>query len=159
MGWAKNLRLFTNSCILRLASSFETLNGRITSGTAPLGICLLIESVFLHQWHLACVDEAVSTTTSAPQLSHFKVTTSFAASSIFFAPEPTTFPLNSDMSPSSARYTGSKSCLQKLQRSLKNLYIFIHIHLHFCTAVSPCMRLCQAAHRHNLIKSFRLNSE
>ena len=65
--------MLTNFSISVFASSLVILNGNNISGTAPFGTFSLIESVFLHQWHLACVLDVVSITTSEPQLEHFKV--------------------------------------------------------------------------------------
>src|SRR5690625_3055595 len=92
-GWAKNFRLPTNFRIFSTASCFFIANGRIMSGTAPLGICWFIDSLLRHQWQRAWVLLAVSMTTSAPHAEHLNVRISSVEGVMSAAPEPMTTPL------------------------------------------------------------------
>src|SRR5690625_718380 len=120
-GWAKVRRFLTKARIFSTASSFLRLNGRTTSGTAPLAICWFIESLLRHQWQRACVLSAVLMTTSAPQAEHLKVSTSSVEAMMFCDPEPITIPLRVVMSwlmnRSSAPPWPVHSWRQKAQRS------------------------------------------
>src|SRR5699024_9982906 len=69
---AKVRRLPTNSLIRSIAWSRVSWNGRIASGTAPLGIWVLTDRVWRHQWQRACSSSSTRITTSAPQPSHFR---------------------------------------------------------------------------------------
>ena len=116
---AKNFLLKTNFSISFLASFLVILKGKTVSGTLPFGICSFIDKVLRHQWHLDVRAWLVSTTTSAPQLEHFKVNISLLSLFILVAPLPITLPFNLLISfsmPSSL--IGSNSWRQKLQRSL-----------------------------------------
>src|SRR5690625_4850317 len=92
-GWANPRRFLTNSRIRSTASSLRRLNGSTTSGTAPLGICWLTESVLRHQWQRAWVLCAVLTTISAPQAEHLKVRISSVEATMSWEPEPMTIPV------------------------------------------------------------------
>src|SRR5690606_18676867 len=118
-GWAKARRFLTNPRIRSTASSLRRRKGSTMSGTAPLGICWLTESLFRHQWHRAWVFSAVLTTTSAPQAVHLKVSTSSVEATMSCEPDPMTRPVRVRMSwlMNSSSSCLPHSCRQNRQRS------------------------------------------
>ena len=110
-GWAKALRLSANASIRSIASSRVRWKGSTASGTAPLGICELIERVCRHQWQRACSCCSTLITTSAPQPWHFRVMV-VRSSWMSAVPEAMVWPCSSAMEVSSPKAFSAFSSFQ-----------------------------------------------
>src|SRR5699024_8847149 len=95
-----------------IASSRVSWNGSTASGTAPLGICELIDRVWRHQWQRACSSWSTLMTTSAPHPWHFRVTVD-RSSRTSCVPEAMVWPRSSAIAESRPKARSAFSSFQE----------------------------------------------
>src|SRR5699024_7019320 len=110
--WAKARRFWVKRSMRSIASSRVSWNGSTASGTAPLGICELIDRVWRHQWQRACSSWSTLMTTSAPHPWHFRVTVD-RSSRTSCVPEAMVWPRSSAIAESRPKARSAFSSFQE----------------------------------------------